>query len=400
MAACHRGDPDGGRTVEVAHSWTSGGEARAVGSLAQSFDAAGGHWKNFSVAGFQNTYALVLNRFAGGVPPGAAQFIAGPEARDLATHGMLLDLDQLALRDRWRARLSPDLMDAISADGHVYEVPLNIHVNNWLYVSRKALNAVGMKQAPADWPGFFAMLDRFRSAGIVPLAQGGQVWQEQILFDTVLLSKGGRDLYLRIYRDRDANAVRSPAFREVARTFARLRRYADPGSPGRNWNDATAMVIDGRAGVQIIGDWAASELRRSGLNAPDDYLCVMGPQDAGAIVSSDVFVFPKSRRVDAGQQRLLADVVTRPAAQTAFSGYLGSLPAFAPSPAGEGLSWCDQAAWRAATTPGRSVPYVTSLLPPDVLGDLNDVVGNFWSGNELDPDKFVERFASALETAT
>lgn len=399
-AGCDHAADRSSDTVEVAHSWTSGGEAKAVDVLARAYDKAGGQWKHMSVAGFQNANALVLNRLAGGVPPGAVQFIAGQQSADLASHGLLVGLDDVAHRNRWRTQLSPELMGAISVDGHVYQVPLNLHVNNYLFVSRKALAAVGMDGLPGDWPGFFAMLDRFQAKGIIPLALGGQAWQEQLLFDAVLLSRGGRDLFLKVYRDRDVAAVRSPAFRDVAETFARLRRYVDPGSPGRNWDDATALLMQGKAGAQIMGDWAVSEFKRAGLSAPRDYLCALGPVDRGAIASSDVLVFPRSIQVDATRQLQLAEVVSEPSVQKAFSDKLGSLPAFGLEPDSPGLSHCDRIAASALSATGRSVPYVTSILPPDVGGDVNDVVANFWSGNAPDVDHFIDRFARTLETAT
>jgi glucose/mannose transport system substrate-binding protein len=56
------------------------------------------------------------------------------------------------------------------------------------------------------------------------------------------------------YRARDAATVNSPAFRKVLADFKRLKSYTDAGSPGRNWNDSTSLVITGKAGVQIMGD--------------------------------------------------------------------------------------------------------------------------------------------------
>ena len=39
----------------------------------------------------------------------------------------------------------------------------------------------------------------------------------------------------------------------------KLRGLVDPNFPGRDWNLATAMVINGKAGMQIMGDWAKGE---------------------------------------------------------------------------------------------------------------------------------------------
>ena len=40
-----------GGTVEVLHWWTSGGEAKAVGTLKEAFEKQGGTWEDSPIAG-------------------------------------------------------------------------------------------------------------------------------------------------------------------------------------------------------------------------------------------------------------------------------------------------------------------------------------------------------------
>lgn len=148
----------------------------------------------------------------------------------------------------------------------------------------------------------FAVLDKLKAAGLVPLAHGGQPWQENIVFTAVLANEGGRDLYLKVLRDRDPAAIKSDAFKKVLASFKRLRSYVDTGAPGRNWNDATAMLITGRAGVQIMGDWAKGEFANANQVAGRDFGCIAG-FCAGApyILQGDVFVFPKNKDPNAAR---------------------------------------------------------------------------------------------------
>jgi glucose/mannose transport system substrate-binding protein len=60
---------------------------------------------------------------------------------------------------------------------------------------------------------------------------------------------GGKDLYLRVMRERDQNAIHSEAFRKMLLTFKHLQPHADAGSPDRNGNDATALLIS------VAGYW-------------------------------------------------------------------------------------------------------------------------------------------------
>ena len=50
-----------------------------------------------------------------------------------------------------------------------------------------------------------------------PLALGGQAWQANGLFDTLTLSIGGKDLYQKVYGDKDAEAAAGP---DMAKIFA------------------------------------------------------------------------------------------------------------------------------------------------------------------------------------
>jgi glucose/mannose transport system substrate-binding protein len=42
-------------------------------------------------------------------------------------------------------------------------------------------------------------------------------------------------------------------------TFRKVKSYTDPAAPGRDWNLATAMVIQEKAAFQFMGDWAKGE---------------------------------------------------------------------------------------------------------------------------------------------
>lgn len=384
--------------LEVSHSWTSPGEVRAINEVVRAYEQAGGRWRNFSLAGFQNTEALVISRIVGGQPPGAVNFVTGPAADDLAKHGLLTPLDEVAQQGRWQAELPPALYKSLVVQGHVYSAPLNLHLSNWMFASMPALRRAGVATMPASWPEFFADLDRLKRAGMVPLAFGAQPWQEAYVFNAVFLSRAGAPLYLAVYRDKDVAALHSAAFRDAVVTFGRLRAYADAGAPGRNWNDATAMVISGDAGFQIMGDWAQAEFRRAGLRPDLDYGCSVGVIGGRANYYSDVFVFPRGGRRTEPAQQLLAKVATDPAVQARFAGRLGALPAFGRG-AAAAEDVCDRRARRAMAQADGSAPASSTLLAPDVNGDLEDVISAYWAG-EISEDEFIHRFATTLATAT
>jgi glucose/mannose transport system substrate-binding protein len=385
-----------GPTAEVIHWWTSGGESAAVKQVAQAYRAAGGTWIDTAIAGGDQSRAVTINRIVGGNPPTAAQFNTSKQFLDVIEQGMLNNVDDIAVRERWDQTLPAPLVNVIKVKGHYYAVPLNIHMQTWIWYSQAAFRKAGIAKEPATMDEFFAALDRLKAAGITPLAHGGQAWQETVLFSAMLANMGGRDLYLKVIQARDQNAINSPAFRNVLLAFKRMHNYIDAGAPGRNWNDATAMVIRGTAGFQIMGDWVKGEFTNAKQVAGKDYGCIagLGPT-VPYLMQGDVFVFPKTSNANAVQaQKLLANVVTAPATQLAFSQLKGSIPARFDVDATR-LDACAQKGMAIARDKTRQAGVTEVYLTPDQNGAIQDVLTAYWNTN-MTIDKAQKNFAAAL----
>jgi glucose/mannose transport system substrate-binding protein len=232
----------------------------------------------------------------------------------------------------------------------------------------------------------------------VPLALGGQSWQERITFNAVLAHVGGPEMFLKFYRDKDAALVTSEPFKKVLATFKRLHNYVDAGSPGRNWNDATAMVISGKAGVQIMGDWAKGEFQAANQTAGKEFGCFpgFGPKSP-YIVAGDVFVFPKTTNAEAIKaQKLLATTMTSPAAQVAFNNKKGSIPIRTDVDTSK-MDICAQAGVAIMKDASRQLPDSEMLATPDTIGAVQDVLTKLWNTN-TSVDDAAKALAVALKT--
>jgi glucose/mannose transport system substrate-binding protein len=365
--------------AEVIHWWTSGGESAAVQQVAQAYRAAGGVWVDSAVAGGDQARAVTLNRIIGGDPPTAAQFNTSKQFLDIIEEGMLNPVDDIARRGHWDQLLPAPIVGVIKVGGHWYAAPMNVHMQTWIWYSKAAFARAGIRGEPHDMDELFAALDKLKAAGLIPLAHGGQGWQEMILFSMVLANQGGRDLYLRVLRDRDPAAIRSDAFRRVLLAYKRLQAYVDPASPGRNWNDATALVISGHAGIQIMGDWAKGEFSAAGQVPGREFGCLPGLRpDTPYPIQGDVFVFPKTSDANVVRaQQLMAEVVERPAVQIAFNKRKGSVPARLDADVST-LDACAQKGMAILRDPQRPVGVAEVYLTPDQNGALQDVVTSYW----------------------
>lgn len=385
-----------GLKAEVIHWWTSGGESAAVKTLAEAYGATGGVWLDTAISIGEQARSVTINRLVGGDPPVAAQFNTSKQFLDLVEQGMLNNVDEVALREGWDKFLPETVLKVIKVDGHYYAVPVDVHMPTWIWYSKSAFKKAGIASEPRTVEELFVALDRLKAAGIIPLAHGGQAWQDNIVFTAMLVNVGGKDMYLKVLRDRDPATIRSEAFKKVLLTFKRLHSYIDAGSPGRNWNDATAMLITGKAGVQIMGDWAKGEFDLAKKSAGKDFGCIAGfGADFPYIIQGDVLVFPKTSNADKIKaQQVIASVVTDPATQVEFSKKKGSIPIRTDVDASK-LDICAQQGIDVMKNKTRQLGNGEIFLTPDQNGALADILTAYWN-NEIPVEKVQRDIASAL----
>ncbi|TPW32979.1 carbohydrate ABC transporter substrate-binding protein [Pararhizobium mangrovi] len=394
-AAAQSSGSDGGKDkAEVIHWWTSGSEHAAVEQFEKAFDAQGGNWVDAAVAGGGGDAARTngINRIVGGNPPDAMQFNTGKQFDELVQNGLLRNLDPLAQKYGWKKEINPVLLSAVTEDGHMYAVPVNIHSNIWLWYSNSALDKAGVKP-PQSWDDFFKDADALKKAGIIPLAQAGDAWTQVLTFFNVLIGEGGKDLYMNVVKDRSADAIKSDAFMKVAQTFGKLRNYVDDGMQGRQWNQAIALVIDGKAGFNFMGDWAKGEITHDGKVPGKDVGCIPGLGHNAFWIGGDVFVFPKNAKDEKGQD-LLAKVMLEPKVQVAFNKEKGSVPVLTDISTDD----LDACATKGVNLLKKEdyVPSSDILISPDLTGSLTDLVSSFFTDKSMTPQAFVDNFADIM----
>jgi glucose/mannose transport system substrate-binding protein len=324
-----KADPTPQPTAEVLHWWTAGGEAKALKVIADAFAARHGVWIDDPIAGGGGDAARTVakTRMLGGRPPTAMQWHLGLSLQQLADAGLLGEVDEVARRGDWDAVLPPLVAANAKYQGHYVAIPLDIHGENWLWSNPKVLATAGVA-VPRSWEEFNDAAEKLRAAGFIPLAVGGQAWQQVILFSDVLLGLGGPLFYRRALVELDAEAL---ADARMVRVFAELRlikAMIDPGSGNRDWNETTRLVIDGKAAMQLMGDWAKGEFLAAGLEPVRDFGCSLAPGNEGAyVVASDALAVPRVADPARRQgQTLLAMTAMDPAVQRGFNLAKGSIP--------------------------------------------------------------------------
>ena len=396
--AAHAGE------VEVLHYWTSGGEAKSAAELKKMMQAKGHTWRDFAVAGGGGDSAMTVlkSRVVSGNPPSAAQ-VKGPAIQEWAGEGVLTQMDALAKAEKWDDALPKVVADVMKYQGHYVAAPVNVHRVNWLWASADALKKAGVAAMPKTWDEFFAAADKLKAAGLIPVAHGGQNWQDFTTFESVALGVGGAKFYQDALVKLDDKALSSDTMKKSLETFRRIKSYTDAAAPGRDWNLATAMLIQGKAGFQLMGDWAKGEFIAAGKTPGKDFMCAAAPGTAKSYTFNvDSFILFKLK--DAGAQKAQADLasaIMSPEFQEVFNLNKGSIPVRL----GMKMDKFDDCAklsskdFVESAKGGGLVPSGAHgmAIAPAAEGAIKDAVSQFWNDDKVSVADAMKKIAAAAK---
>jgi len=390
------------QNVEVLHWWTAGGEAAALDVLKKDLEGKGISWTDMPVAGGGGTEAMTVlrARVTAGNAPTAVQML-GFDIRDWAEQGALGNLDEIAGKEGWDKVIPAPLQEFAKYDGHWIAAPVNVHSTNWMWINKAALDKAGGKE-PTNWDELVALLDKFKEQGITPIAHGGQPWQDATIFDAVVLSFGP-DFYKKAFVDLDPEALGSDTMKQAFDRMTKLRSYVDDNFSGRDWNLASAMVIEGKAGVQFMGDWAKGEFVKAGKKPGEDFVCMRYPQTQGSVTfNSDMFAMFKVAEDKVPAQLEMASAIESPAFQSAFNVVKGSAPARTDVPdtdfdacGKKAIADVKEAAGKGTMLGSMAHGYAN---PASVKNAIYDVVTRQFNG-QLSSEDAVKELVSAVEGA-
>jgi glucose/mannose transport system substrate-binding protein len=385
--------------LEVTHWWTSGGEAAAVGEFAKAFNATGNKWVDGAIAGSGGTARpIMISRITGGDPMGATQFNHGRQAEELVTEGLMRDFTDLAQQQKWAEIIKPaSLLKSCTFEGKIYCVPINIHSWQWLWLSNEAFTKVGVP-VPKNWNELVAAAPALQKAGLVPLAIGGQPWQVNNLFSVLVISIGGKDLYQKVYADKDATVAGGPEIAKIFKAADDARRMSK-GSNVQDWNQATNMVITGKAGGQIMGDWAQGEFQLAGKKAGVDYSCLPGlGLNEVLTTGGDAIYFPLLEdEAKSKAQEVLASTLLDPKTQVAFNLKKGSLPVRGDVDL-EAANDCMRKGLDILAK-GNVTTSTDQLISQDTQKQLEDLMAQFFASPSMTTEAAQKRFAEIIGSA-
>lgn len=321
----------GKEKLEIFSWWTGAGEEDGLKALIKLFEEKYPDIpvENAAVAGGAgtNAKAVLASRMQGNDPPATFQVHGGAELNDSwVAAGKMESLNELYQEQGWMDKFPEELIRMVSKDGHIYSVPVNIHRGNVLWYNKKVFEENGL-QPPKTFDEFFKVADQLKAKGITPLALGDkEPWTATHIFETVLLGVLGPEGYQKLWAKEIS--FDDPKVKEAAEIFKKMLSYINEDHSSRNWQDASQLVGNGEAAMNIMGDWAkgyfVNDLK---LKVNEDFGYAPTPNTEGNfVVITDTFGLPKGVKNPDDVKKFLS-VLGSVEGQDTFNPLKGSIPA-------------------------------------------------------------------------
>ena len=310
-------------------SWWAGDEGPALEALIRLYESQnpGVDVINATVTGGSgvNARAVLKTRMLGGDPPDSFQVHAGQELIGTwVAADRMLDLSPLFAEQGWNNVFPQELLDLLGEDGAAWSVPVNIHRSNILWYVPGNLERWGVS-VPNSWNEFLEIAPQLQAQGITPLALA-QTWTVNHLWESVALGVLGADRYGQLWSGN--LSWTGNEMREVWDTLDRILEYANPDAASLSWQQATDLVVNGRAAFNVMGDWAAGYMSTTlGLDPGTEYGWAASPGTNGVFMFlADSFGYPKGIENGAATLAWLRLLGSREG-QDAFNPLKGSISA-------------------------------------------------------------------------
>jgi glucose/mannose transport system substrate-binding protein len=209
---------------------------------------------------------------------------------DYAEEGLLGDLTPVATKEGWDKLVPAPLQKFDKYKGHWVAAPVNIHRTNWIWANKKIFDELNIAP-PKTFDELMAAAEKIKKAGYIPLAHGGQPWQDATIFDSAVLSAGGPEFYRKAIIEMDKTALGSKTMEKAFEQMQKLHGLVDANYPNRDWNLATAMVINGkvRQACSALVDATSALIVVRWTSGPDSMIA----RSSGGIVTTPSVATPR-----------------------------------------------------------------------------------------------------------
>jgi multiple sugar transport system substrate-binding protein len=206
-------------------------------------------------------YKTAIRNFLTTDSPDLANWYAGNRMAPFVAAGQFQDVS-----DVWEANgLSDSLASAkasMTIDGKQWGVPYTYY--QWgIYFNKDTYKTAGV-EVPKTWDEFVANCPKFQAAGIDCLTTGtSALWPGAGIFDYIDLRTNGYEFHMDLTAGKIAwtdDRVKA-AFAELGK----VQPYITANHAAIDWQDAAALMAQGKAANYVMGNFAVGVLKEGGM---------------------------------------------------------------------------------------------------------------------------------------
>ena len=298
---------------------------KAMEELIAGFEAANPDikvkWNNFDHEG----YKAAIRNFLTADPPDVAAWYAGNRMAPFVKAGLFEPVD-----DVWAAAGFNDQLKSTAAsmtiDGKKWGVPYTYY--QWgIYYNKEAYKKAGV-EVPKTWDEFVSNCAKFKAAGIDCLTTGTKaLWPAAGIFDYLDLRVNGYDFHMDLANGKIPWT--DDRVKKVFAEWAKIQPYTSANHAAIDWQDAAALLSQGKAANYVMGNFAVAVFKDGGMTN-DTLGFMMFPEITPGVpraeeAPTDTFHIPSGAKNKEDAKKFLAYLGSSEA-QTKMNATLGQLP--------------------------------------------------------------------------
>ncbi|MFI6734203.1 extracellular solute-binding protein [Nonomuraea sp. NPDC050451] len=167
---------------------------------------------------------------------------------------------------------TPATLGAYQVDGKTYGLPTDIGLVGFWY-NKKLFAKAGITQPPATWSAFLEDVKKLKTAGVTPIALAGkEKWPGHYYWAYLAMRIAGLDALKQAAVDHDFTKPDFVAAGQQVKALADLQPFqkgflgAGYGTP----DGQAATVANGKAAMELMGQWAPAVQKDAGKGLGDD----------------------------------------------------------------------------------------------------------------------------------
>ncbi len=270
-------------------------------------------------------YKTAIRNFLTADAPDLANWYAGNRMAPFVKAGQFMDVSDVWEANGFKDQMSSSL-GGMTIDGKQWGIPYTYY--QWgIYYNKDVYKAAGVTE-PKNWDEFVANCEKFTAAGVDCVTTGSKaLWPIAGIFDYMNLRTNGYEFHMDLTAGKVAWT--DDKVKAVFANWARIVPHTTKNHAAIDWQDAAALLVQGKAANYVMGNFAVGVFKEGGMTN-DNLGFLVFPEITPGVpraeeAPTDTIHIPSGAKNAADAKLFLAFVGSGPA-QTKLNAAIGQLP--------------------------------------------------------------------------